>query len=393
MGIIVEAERQSRVDIASRLGSVSKGGHGPQALQNPGLAVAPSLHFLGILRISMLNSPLTRRRRWPIYLPSVLLLLVVAGWSVFWFLAADRAGTEIDRAIARQAAAGRVAECGDRQIGGYPFRIEVRCAPVRLTFQGAHGPLVFEAPGFVAVAQLPVPSRIVAEMKSPATLGGGAGTLSLIFATAQASVQGSPATGVEAVSVDLKMPVLERIDGEHVQVGLTADDIELHTRRAPDAPPGTWDLVARLVKAQAPAIESSLAQTPSNIELQIVASEIDRLLPSPTPDRLRAFASAGGKLHLALLRAEQGDVLAEAKGDLSIDPQGQFVGEGTVTVAGVQQLLTKASAAGLGWMWGLLPLGRPAKLGERAAATYTVRVAGGSVSVGPLRFGSLPPLF
>lgn len=393
MGIIVAAERQSRVDIASRTGSVSKGGPVPQALQNPGLALCHPLISLGILRISMLNSTLTRRRRWPIFLPSILLILVAGGWSVFWFLAADRAGTEIDRALARQAAAGRPAECGNRQIGGYPFRIEVRCAPIRLAFQSANGPLVFEAPGFVAVAQLPIPNRLIAEMQSPATLGGGGARLSLSFSTARASVRGSPSTGVEALSVDLKTPVLERIDGERVQVGLTADGIEVHTRRPPEKPPGTWDLVARLAKAQAPAIESTLAQSPSNVELQVSLSEADLLAPMPSPARLRAFAGAGGKLHLALLRVEQGDVVAEAKGDLSLDPQGLLDGDATVTVVGMQQVLAKASEAGLGWMWGLLPLGRAGKLGDRPAATYTVRVVGGTVSVGPLRFASLPPLF
>jgi hypothetical protein len=172
-----------------------------------------------------------------------------------------------------------------------------------------------------------------------------------------------------------------------------ANEVELHTRRAPAGPPGTWDLVARFAGAQVPAIESTLAHSPSTVELQLSLSKADLLAPAPTPERLRAFAAAGGKLHLALLRAEQGEVLAEAKGDLALDPQGNLVGDATVTVAGMQQLLAKASEAGLGWMWALLPLGKAGKLGERPAATYAVRVAGGSVSVGPLRFGVLPPLF
>ena len=343
----------------------------------------------------MPSSSLTRRRRWPIFLPTLLLLLVAAGWSAFWFIAADRAGTEIDRAIAREAAAGRRAECGDRRIGGYPFRIEVRCTPARITLDSRQGPLVFEAPGFVAVAQLPVPSHLVAEMRSPATLRGAAGgpTISLSFSAAQASVQGSPSTGVDSLSVELKTPVLERIAGDQVLVGLMANDIAVHTRRAPAGPPGTWDLVARLTGAQVPVIESPFAQAPSMVELQLSLIKAELLAPAPTPERLRAFAAAGGKLHLALLRAEQGEVLAEAKGDVSLDPQGFLVGDATVTVAGMQQFLAKASEAGLGWIWTLLPLGRADKLGERPASTYAVRAAGGAVSVGPLRFGVLPPLF
>ena len=55
---------------------------------------------------------------------------VVAGWSLFWKYAADRAAALIADWKTREASIGRVYDCGSQSIAGYPFRIEVTCAPV-----------------------------------------------------------------------------------------------------------------------------------------------------------------------------------------------------------------------------------------------------------------------
>ncbi|PJI52945.1 hypothetical protein CTI14_35330, partial [Methylobacterium radiotolerans] len=48
-----------------------------------------------------------RRSRLGLFLPYILLALVVAGWSAGWLWMRERAASEIDGWIAREAAAGR----------------------------------------------------------------------------------------------------------------------------------------------------------------------------------------------------------------------------------------------------------------------------------------------
>jgi hypothetical protein len=343
----------------------------------------------------MPSKSLTRKYRWRIFLPSMLLFLLAVAWSGFWLFAADQTGKVMDQAIAREATQGRRIVCGERSIGGYPFRIEVRCTGASVAFDTAEGPLVVDADGFVAVAQLPVPSHVIVEASSPVTLGrvGGQKLLALRFKSARASLQGGP-NSLEQVSILLDAPALERVDGGTPVTGLQATSAEVHARRSPTGAPGTFDLVAKAIGATAAALPMSLAQNPTTIELQVELNGAAELVRGVTPASLRDFAAEGGKLHLALLRAEQGDVVAEAKGDIGLDPLGRANGEGTLTIVGLGQLLTSnKNDPSLSWLWALLPLGKPGKLGDKPASSYAVRVVDGAISVGPLPLGSLPPLF
>ena len=68
-----------------------------------------------------------RRRPWLIAMPLVIVLLLGAVWSGVWYYAAGEAETRMNDWQAQQAKAGRVFACGTQTVGGFPFRIEVRC--------------------------------------------------------------------------------------------------------------------------------------------------------------------------------------------------------------------------------------------------------------------------
>ena len=60
--------------------------------------------------------------------PALIALAVGLGWSAFWLMASQRAQAQLDTFLAKEAADGRVITCSDRRVGGYPFRLELRCA-------------------------------------------------------------------------------------------------------------------------------------------------------------------------------------------------------------------------------------------------------------------------
>src|SRR5215475_15964309 len=76
------------------------------------------------------------RRRWPLFLPFALVVLLAAAWTGLWFYAAARAETEIAAWRAREFQAGRFQDCATQSIGGYPFRIEVRCGAATFDLKG-----------------------------------------------------------------------------------------------------------------------------------------------------------------------------------------------------------------------------------------------------------------
>src|ERR1700743_78656 len=73
------------------------------------------------------------RARWPLFVMPILLLIAAAAWSAFWFFAVSEARVKAEAWRAQEAKSGRSYDCGKQSIGGYPFRLEMRCDDARVT--------------------------------------------------------------------------------------------------------------------------------------------------------------------------------------------------------------------------------------------------------------------
>src|SRR5262249_56084723 len=80
------------------------------------------------------------RRRWPLFLPFALMVLLAAAWTGLWFYAAARAEAEIALWRERERQAGRPQDCVSQSIGGFSFRIQERCRGARFVPQGKPPP-------------------------------------------------------------------------------------------------------------------------------------------------------------------------------------------------------------------------------------------------------------
>jgi hypothetical protein len=112
-------------------------------------------------------TPVRRHSRLWLYAPFVLLALLAAGWSAIWGFARSKVDQELDAGIAREARAGRNWTCRERNVGGYPFRIEVRCASLALTSSRWGDEVKVDAGPAVAVAQVWTPGHIILQMTGP----------------------------------------------------------------------------------------------------------------------------------------------------------------------------------------------------------------------------------
>jgi hypothetical protein len=385
----------------------------------------------------MTHPLLTRRRsRWMIA-PFALVLVVAALWSAFWFYASSAATAAIAEWRAQEARLGRTHSCGSQTIGGFPFRIEVRCTDAGAELHNTEPPLVIGAKEVRVVAQIYQPTQLIAEITGPLTVAEAGRPVSLVAAwtLAQASARGLPADP-ERLSLVVDGLRLDRPVAGGTEALFAADRLELHGRLNPGSMPGNpvVDLVARLTAATAP-IAGASGTKPLNADVTAVLRGLKSINLEPLRVQLRQLQAAGGTLQVTDARVEQADTTAHATGTLSLSQRARLDGMLRLTVAGIEPFLARsgldkllpgpgsggASVGGLnslapilGGLDRLVPgLGNVARnnanastlaagialLGERtdldgkAAIALPLRFSDGAAALGPIPLGQTGPLY
>jgi hypothetical protein len=365
-----------------------------------------------------------RRSHWLIAAPLTIVLALAVAWSGMWYYAAGRAQTLVDDWRAEQAKAGRVFTCGSQAIGGYPFRIEVRCGDAGAELKDTQPPVALKLKQIVIVAQVWDTKLLIAEFTGPLSASdpGQPAYLTADWTLAQASVRGTPSQPERAsVVVDgLKLDDSAKrlVDAQHA---------EFHAR----VQFGSWphnpsiDLAAKFVSATVPGFP--LAKEPTDLDVVAVLHGLKDLAPKSTPVRLREWQAAGGRLEVQSARLAQGEALATATGTLALSPRGRLDGVLKLTAVGAERFipaltdkrgappsLERAAPAldaieravpGLGAVriapaqqtqlaTGLLALiGQSTTLEGKPAVAMPLKFTDGTATLGPIPLGQVPPLF
>jgi hypothetical protein len=398
----------------------------------------------------MTDMTLAPRRRplWRLFLMPVLLLIAAAGWSAFWFYAASEAEVKADAWRAQEARSGRVYDCARRTVGGFPFRLEVRCggASVSLISQtagqaAAQTPVKARLGEILVVAQVYDPKLLIAEFTAPATISDPRGTSSMLvnWSKARSSVVGLPAVPQRA-SIVFDEPSIDRINGS-VQLPLArAKHVELHGRLAEgsvlDHP--VIETVLKIESGSVQELHPLLAQ-PFDADVRTRLSGLKDLAPKPWPERFRELQAGGGHVEIVQSRVQQGDLIAVAAGTLGLSAQGRLDGELQMTVAGLEKVIPALGIekmldegvpqatldrvapgvktqdvnnllgaldraipglgkavkqnANIGVAAGINALGTEAVLEGKKARTFPLRFVDGTVYLGPLKVGQIPALY
>lgn len=369
-----------------------------------------------------------RRSRWLIAAPLMLVLALGVAWSGVWYYAAGRARTQVEEWRSEQAKAGRVFTCGSQAVGGYPFRVEVRCADAGVELRDTQPPVAIKLRQILVVVQVWDTKLLIAEFTGPLTASdpGQPAYLTADWTLAQASVRGTPTAPDRAsVAIDgLKFDDASKrlADAQHA---------EFHAR----VQFGSWphnpavDLAVKLVGASAPGL-TPFATQPSDLDIVAVLHGLKDLAPKPLPVRLREWQAAGGRLEVQNARLAQGDALATATGMLALTPRGRLDGALRLTAAGADRFipalsgdkrgappgLDRAAPAlgaidravpGLsGTLRGTAPvqqnqlatgllalLGQTTTLEGKPAVAMPLKFTDGAATIGPIPLGQTPPLF
>jgi hypothetical protein len=364
------------------------------------------------------------RSRW-VVVPFLVVVVLAGLWTGFWFYAASTADGTLTRWREQESRFGRTYTCGSQTTGGYPFRIEVRCADAAAEMRAFQPALMIAAKSLLVVAQVYDPSLLIGEVTGPmaVTEAGGRDALTANWQLAQISVRGRP-NAPERVSIavdDLRLD--HGRDGGGARLAAAAQ-MELHGRVDPGSTPDSpvADLVVHLSGATAPAI-GGVATQPLDADVTAVLRGLKSFAPRPLPIALRELQAAGGKLEVSNARVTQGETIVQAIGSVGLSPNGRLDGALTVTIAGfdkfmasiggLQKVLPQAAAPSrpalsafdrlapvLGGSGrdqiaaGLLGLlGERTLLDNKPAITMQLRLTDGAAFLGPIPLGQIPPLY
>ena len=374
----------------------------------------------------MALSKTARRRRW--YYVALLLFIVAlgGGWSGLWYYAAGKAKAEMDAWRAREAAAGRIYDCGAQSIGGFPFRFEVNCDRASALFRSNQPPVEIKTAGMLAAAQIYQPSLLISEFKGPLTVAAPGQPPSIIanWKLGQTSVHNT-ALSPDRVSLVFNSPVVDRVNGGQQQNLLSAKRIELHARivEGSAARNPVIEMVLRLTAGSAPGLHPA-AVAPIDAEITGVLRGLNNLSPMPLPERLRQLQAAGGRIDITAARVRQGETLAIGSGTVSLNNAGRLEGQLRVTVAGLEPFLNAIGAqkalqsspdmdkvagaldrllpglggvareqAGANISVGIGMLGQQSSIEGKRAVTLPLRFNDGAIFLGPIKIGDAPALF
>jgi hypothetical protein len=387
-----------------------------------------------------------RRPLWRLFIAPVLLVIAAIGWSVFWFYAASRVDVEADAWRAREAKSGRVYDCANRSVAGYPFRLEILCSnpSVALVSQTAGQnatPITARLGQILVVAQVYDPKRIIAEFTGPAQIADPAAQASYVanWRTGRSSVYGLPRVPQRA-SVVFDEAAIDRVEGT-MQVPLAAaKHVELHGRIA-EGSPAEQPVIETVLQISQGSIKGlhPLLADPFDANVRAMLSGLKDLSPKPWPARFREIQATGGHVEILQSRIQQGDLIAVASGTLGFSPSGRLEGELQTTVTGIEKVIPALGIdkmlengvpqgtldrvapgvksqdvtnllgaldraipglgkivkqnANVGVAVGINALGKEATLEGKAARTFPLRFVDGAVFLGPLKIAQTPPLF
>jgi hypothetical protein len=386
-----------------------------------------------------------RRSLWRLFIMPVLVLVAAIAWSAFWFYAASKVDETADAWRAREAKSGRVYECAQRSLAGFPFRFEARCsgASVALVSQAAgasQAPITAKLDEILVVAQVYDPKLLIAEFTAPATISSPDRlALTVNWSKARSSIVGLPGPP-QRVAIVFDDPAIDRVNASAQTPLARARHVELHARLA-DGSAQDHPVIEAALQIAGGSLQElhPLLGQPFDADLRTLLTGLQDFSPKPWPERFREIQAAGGHVEIVQSRIAQGDLIAAAVGTLGLNANGRIEGELQMTVAGIEKVIPALGIdkmlqdgvpqatldrvapgvktqdvnnlmgalnravpglgnvvrqnANIGVAAGINALGKEAVLEGKKARAFPLRFVDGAVFLGPIKVGQVPPLF
>ena len=313
---------------------------------------------------------------WKLYAPYVALVVLAVAWSAYWYVASRATDAALDNWFAQERSFGRAWACGERGVGGYPFRIELRCT--NPSFEGRLGAAQGKAQigDLLAASHLYNPKLIVGEFKSPLNFRAQDHGVEIGIEWKKLLISHRMGQSPGQTSIEMDDGVLRAKD-PMVTIDLRAEKFEFHLRPTPEATDASLDLALRFVKLQsAPLDQLTGESSPVDAVLSLTFSQSSAFKGANLAQSLESWRQAQGKLTINELKLAKANARLEVKGPLALDEARRVTGKLNIEANGLGRLMAAQ--------------GVPAPNNLRLPLT----LENGRASLGPLRLNiPLPPLY
>ncbi len=326
-------------------------------------------------------------------------LLLAAGWSALWVLAAHEAGERTQAWITAEAGRGRDWSCPDRQIGGYPFALRISCDRPSYSGQAMGQHVQASLAGATASVSLGSPRHLVVTLQPP-----------FAFKTSDGAtdVEG----GWRSLALDLAtLPDIRMLAlrGSDVAVGGTfvganesgrADALDARATLLPDDANPTLAFAVSLKAAILPQIDDLLGGTaPVDASLggRLHHADVgDVQTPAQAMERWRLN---GGRLDVDRFAAARAAARMTATGTVRLDDGHRPRGKLDAEFFGLEPILARYGISGnlvavgslVSTLFGGGPRKAPATPGSLA---LPITLGNGHLGIGPVTTGiELTPLY
>lgn len=323
----------------------------------------------------------------------LLILLVVGGWSGYWFYLSSQIRQGLAQTETRLEAAGWRIEHGEPRIDGWPFHIQVVMDDVEVIAPSGHG---LRAPELRTEATAYQLDRWVIVASEGLELGRAAkGWVAVEGQALRASLsqlRGTP----PRVIVEFDQPRFTPTEGSEPFPITQAERLIINLMPEAEGRAGVlFDL-----DAATPRPGGVLARMSENrvfdLSAEGVADQAARLSGATWSEALAAWSREGGALTEVRLEATAEQDFARGQTDrLSADANGRLVGDlqvhlrgGTAPIAGLAQapgVDPRAAAA--------VAVGAQLTSGFRGETNVLLRFSDGRTIVGPVSLGPAPKVF
>lgn len=313
-----------------------------------------------------------------------IVLIVVLAWTAGWFFIAGQVRNQVGLLALSDGESAPQVQCGQLDIGGFPFRFDLRCTNASILSQD----LLIQVPGIEASAMVWRPTHLLALATGPATISDAFTGLEqqVVWSDLDASLRLEDWRIARLSLVASGLEWSDQLFGETRIASLP--QFELHLLDMPEqhnTETGRAALAGYL-RAQGLDIPGiALAQTNAEMEVELTGLQDDIRNWGAVPF-LPDWRQAGGKLRIVGIRANDGVADLNANGELALDASGYPTGSIAIDSKGVAERIGPYIEE----PWRTLVLGVP---GENGRHTNQLNFAGGALSSGLVPIAALAPLF
>ncbi|MFC3068805.1 DUF2125 domain-containing protein [Phenylobacterium soli] len=335
-----------------------------------------------------------KHSRLGLYIPFGLLAVGALAWSAMWLWAKGQAAQQMDAAVADLKRAGYEISWSQREIGGYPFRMDVTLTDARVREPSGWA---LQSPRIEAEAYMhalghwmiaaPQTITFVRPQGGPVQVSG-----KVIHAAVFDFKNRPPSFDFEGVGL-----AFQPAPGARPFFLSNAERVEFHLRGNSAIDEGLVSLEVKNGKAQLSGLFARIAaDKPISIQWQATLTKMSAFTGSDWPGAVRHWTDNGGKMQLRQGGVTAGEALIGAQGgDLTVGEDGRLRGSLKVSLRQAPRALTAMGQTGT------IPPETAqaaadvaqAREGPDQVAHATLDFQAGRTTLGPVAIGPAPKVY